>query len=33
VWCLALLPDGRRFVVGLDDDTARIAEHGLAPQL
>ena len=29
--CLALLPDGRRFVSGSDDKTARIAYHGLAP--
>ena len=32
VWCLALLPDGRRFVSGSEDGTARIVEHGLAPQ-
>ena len=30
--CLALLPDGRRFVGGSNDYTARIVEHGLAPQ-
>ena len=30
VYCLALLPDGLRFVSGSDDDTARIAYHGLA---
>jgi hypothetical protein len=29
--CLALLPDGLRFVSGSDDKTARIAYHGLAP--
>ena len=29
--CLALLPDGLRFVSGADDRTARIAYHGLAP--
>ena len=29
---LALLPDGLRFVSGSQDDTARIAYHGLAPQ-
>ena len=29
---LALLPDGRRFISGLGDATARIVEHGLAPQ-
>ena len=28
--CLALLPDGRRFVSGSPDKTARIVEHGLA---
>ena len=28
--CLALLPDGLRFVSGSDDETARIAYHGLA---
>ena len=28
---LALLPDGRRFVSGSYDGTARIVEHGLAP--
>ena len=32
VWCLALLPDGCRFVGGSGDKTARIVEHGLAPQ-
>ena len=32
VYCLALLPDGRRFVSGSCDGTARIFEHGLAPQ-
>ena len=31
VLCLALLPDGLRFVSGANDDTARIAYHGLAP--
>ena len=31
VRCLALLPDGLRFVSGADDNTARIAYHGLAP--
>jgi len=31
VTCLALLPDGLRFVSGANDDTARIAYHGLAP--
>ena len=31
VYCLALLPDGRRFVSSADDYTARIVEHGLAP--
>ena len=30
VYCLALLPDGLRFVSGSDDKTARIAYHGLA---
>ena len=30
VYCLALLPDGLRFVSGADDNTARIAYHGLA---
>ena len=30
VWCLALLPDGRRFVSSSLDKTARIVEHGLA---
>ena len=28
----AALPDGRRFISGLGDATARIVEHGLAPQ-
>ena len=32
VKCLALLPDGLRFVSGANDGTARIVEHGLAPQ-
>ena len=32
VRCMALLPDGLRFVSGSDDGTARIVEHGLAPQ-
>ncbi len=32
VWCLALLPDGLRFVSGAADNTARIVYHGLAPQ-
>ena len=27
--CLALLPDGLRFVSGSDDRTARVVEHGL----
>ena len=31
VLCLALLPDGLRFVSGAADKTARIAYHGLAP--
>ena len=31
VCCLALLPDGLRFVSGSADTTARIAYHGLAP--
>jgi WD40 repeat protein len=31
VMCLALLPDGRRFVCGSKDKSARIVEHGLAP--
>ena len=30
VQCLALLPDGLRFVSGSHDGTARIAYHGLA---
>ena len=30
VRCLALLPDGLRFVSGSNDNTARIAYHGLA---
>ena len=30
VMCLALLPDGRRFVCGSKDKNARIVEHGLA---
>ena len=30
---LALLPDGLRFVSGSRDKTARIAYHGLAPQI
>jgi WD40 repeat protein len=29
VFCLALLPDGRRFISGSKDGTARIVEHGL----
>ena len=29
--CLALLPDGLRFVSGSSDNTACIAYHGLAP--
>ena len=29
--CLALLPDGLRFVSGAEDGTARIIYHGLAP--
>ena len=28
--CLALLPDGRRFVCGSSDETAIVFEHGLA---
>ena len=32
VICLALLPDGLRFVFGSHDMTARIVYHGLAPQ-
>ena len=31
VGCLALMPDGLRFVSGSNDKTARIAYHGLAP--
>ena len=31
VWCLALLPDGLRFVSGSDDGTTRVAHHGLPP--
>jgi WD40 repeat protein len=31
VMCLALLPDGRRFVCGSKDRNARVVEHGLAP--
>ena len=31
VWCLALLPDGLRFVSGSDDKTARIVEIGALP--
>ena len=31
VMSLALLPDGLRFVSGSEDNTARIAYHGLAP--
>ena len=30
--CLALLADGRRFVGGSSDNTARVFEHGLAPR-
>jgi hypothetical protein len=30
--CLALLPDGRRFVAGSDSGDVFIVEHGLAPQ-
>ena len=30
---LKLMPDGRRFVSGSDDNTARIVEHGLALHL
>ena len=33
VICLALLPDGLRFISGSYDCTARIAYHGLAPQV
>ena len=32
VLCLALMPDGRRFVTGSSGKVARIVEHGLAPQ-
>ena len=32
VYSLVLLPDGLRFVSGSSDGTARIVEHGLAPQ-
>jgi len=32
VYCLALLPDGLRFVSGSHDRTARVVYHGLAPQ-
>ena len=32
LWCLALLPDGLRFVSGGSDHTACIVEIGLAPQ-
>ena len=31
VGCLALLPDGLRFVSGSNDRTAKIVQHGLAP--
>ena len=31
VYCLALLPDGLRFVSGSADGKAYIVEHGLAP--
>ena len=31
VCCLALLPDGLRFVSGSRDRTARVVYHGLAP--
>ena len=31
VRCLALLPDGLRFVCGDEDNTASIIYHGLAP--
>ena len=31
VFCLALMPDGLRFVSGSYDKTACIAYHGLAP--
>ena len=31
VQCLALLPDGLRFVSGANDMTARIVYNGLAP--
>ena len=30
VHCLALLPDGRRFICGSTDGITRIVEHGLA---
>ena len=33
VYCLALLPDGLRFVSGTEDGDVHIYEHGLAPQL
>ena len=33
VGSLALMPDGLRFVSGAYDGTARIAYHGLAPQV
>ena len=32
VECLALLPDGLRFVSGSEDETACIVYHGLAPR-
>ena len=32
VVCLALMPDGLRFVSGAWDGNTRIAYHGLAPQ-
>ena len=31
VYCLALMPDGLRFVSGSDDQTARIIEIGPLP--
>ena len=31
IYCIALLPDGLRFVSGSSDNTACIAYHGLAP--